>query len=178
MKNLIITFILAIFIISCNDGKKEETETRYTQDSKEINTLKALLSDYEKADWESFKKHYSDTANIYHNSKKSMSVEEIISAHQESLTGVSGYSFPDEEDEFEMVLTDDKNTWVNYWGEWQGTIAENDEEVIIPVHITAQFIDGKIVTEHAYYDNNIMFSAIQNLEMDNKDKDSINSTEP
>ena len=151
-----------IILSSCNEAKKEDEKIRYTQDSEEINTMKAAISDYEEADWDAMKKHYADTAQIFHNSTKAKKIGDIIKEHEESLSGLSNYEFTDEEEDYEMVLTDDGNTWVNFWGEWKGTMADSSaKEVVIPVHLTAQFKNGKIVKEHAYWDNSIMMMAAQ-----------------
>jgi len=173
MKKLLIVFLIAVISVSCNDEKKEEV--RYTQDSEEINNLKAAIKDYEDASWETMKKHYADTAKIYHNSKQSQNFKQIADGHQQSNAGLSSYGFVDEDDEFEMVLTDDKNTWVNYWGTWTATIKENNKEVTIPVHLTARFLNGKIVEEHGYWDNGIMVAAMQ--EMQAAKQDSIEGSE-
>ena len=175
MKKLIIVFLITVFAVSCNEEKKEEV--RYTQDSEEINTLKAAIKDYEDGDWEAMKNHYADTAKIYHNSKDSKSYKQISDGHKQTLSSLSEYSFVDEDDEFEMVLTDDKNTWVNYWGTWKGTIAENNEEVTLPVHLTARFVDGKIVEEHGYWDNGIMTTAMQEMEAAKTEQDSDEGSE-
>lgn len=163
-------------IISCNDGKRENEKTRYTQDSEEINTLKAVIQNYEDADWDKYKTHYADTAKLYYNSTQSQNIDQILADHQQSAEGLSNYQFPDEDDEYEMVVTDDGETWVNYWGEWQGTIAENDSTIEIPVHITARFVDGKIVAEHVYFDNSGIMTAFADLnEARTKAQDSLKS---
>ena len=173
MKKLIILLVIATMIISCNDGKKENEEIRYTQDSEEINTLKATIQDYEDGNWEAMKKHYADTAQIYHNSNTGKGIDEIVKRHQSDLADLSDYGFVDEEDEYEMVVTDEGNTWVNYWGDGKGTISGSEKEVVIPIHLTAQFKNGKIVREHAYWDNAIMMMAMQEMDSSAVAKDSI-----
>lgn len=175
MKKYLILFLVTAIIISCNKEKEEEKEVRYTQNSEEINTFKAAIKDYENGNWESYAKHYADTAKIYHNSNKSMTIQENIKSFKEGLAGLSTYEFPDDNEEFEMVVTDDDETWVNYWGDWQATIAESNKKVEVPVHLTARFINGKIVAEYAYYDNAIMMAAMEDME---KAKDSTSTPEP
>ncbi|TBW28914.1 nuclear transport factor 2 family protein [Gramella sp. KN1008] len=171
-KLIIIGLLIGLFSVSCNDANKKEEKLRYTQDSEEINTLKSAISDYEKGDWQSLKSHYADTAQIFHNSTEGQSIDAVISAHKETLSGLSNYKFADEDEEYEMVVTDEDNTWVNYWGDWTGTISGSNQEVIIPVHLTAQFKDGKIVREHGYWDNSVMMMAMQ--ESDTTATDTIN----
>ncbi|WP_026934690.1 nuclear transport factor 2 family protein [Christiangramia echinicola] len=175
MKKLIIVFLISVIAVSCNDGKKEDEKMRYSQDSEEINTLKAAISDYENGNWDAMKKHYADTAQIFHNSNSGKNINEIIQGHEQDLTDLQTYGFVDEEDEYEMVLTDDGNTWVNFWGDWKATISGVDKEVTIPIHLTAQFENGKIVREHGYWDNAIMMAVMQEMDSSMTSQDSIQS---
>ncbi|MDR5589964.1 nuclear transport factor 2 family protein [Christiangramia sp. SM2212] len=173
MRNFVILMLSFILFTACNDKKDEKI--RYTQKSDEINTLKDLLKNYEEADWDTYKTHFADTAKLYYNSRDAIDVETAMATHEENNAALSSYEFPDDKDEFEMVVTDDDETWVNYWGDWQGTIAENDSTVHIPVHITARFVDGKIVAEHVYFDNSGISKALSDLEeARTKDQDSLN----
>ena len=52
-----------------------------------------------------------------------------------------------------MVVTDKGETWVNFWGLWKGTMKTTNKVYEIPFHLTAQFIDGKIVKEFGYWNN-------------------------
>ncbi|PKP14631.1 MAG: nuclear transport factor 2 family protein, partial [Bacteroidetes bacterium HGW-Bacteroidetes-23] len=52
-----------------------------------------------------------------------------------------------------MVVTDDGETWVNFWGDWKGTLKATGEEYILPCAITAQFVNGKIVREVGFWNN-------------------------
>ena len=67
------------------------------------------------------------------------------------LANVSSYKFDDKDLWYEMIIDDDDETWVNFWGNWRGTVAANGQELVIPVHLTLQFVEGKIVEEHGYY---------------------------
>ena len=75
MKKFLILFLVTAILISCNKEKEEEKEVRYTQNSEEINTFKAAIKDYESGNWESYAKHYADTAKIYVNSTDPLSVD-------------------------------------------------------------------------------------------------------
>ncbi|MCP9200024.1 nuclear transport factor 2 family protein [Gramella sp. GC03-9] len=161
MKRILISLFAGLLMISCNNQQKESEPERYSQDSEEINTLKSAISDYEKGDWEAMKKHYADTAQVFHNSKQGKKIGEIVTQHQESLSDLPSYGFVDEDNDFEMVLTNDGHTWVNFWGDWKATLPRSNQEVIVPVHLTAQFKDGKIVREHGYWDSAIMSMAMQ-----------------
>jgi len=141
-------FVSFLTLLSC-----KEQPTRYTQSSSEIDTLKAAIAAYEAGDWEGYQTHYADTAKIYHNTTdKFLSATDNANAFKESTAQYSSYGFIKDEGDSEMVVTDDGETWVNYWGVWQGTLSANNQSYKMPVHLTAQFADGKIVKEYAYYD--------------------------
>ncbi|WP_332913834.1 hypothetical protein [Algoriphagus boritolerans] len=65
----------------------------------------------------------------------------------------SSYSFDRENEAIEMVLDDKGETWVNYWGVWKGTLAATGKTYETPIHLTSQFVDGKIVKSYGYWDN-------------------------
>jgi len=164
MKKSLLIFLISSMIVSCNDGNTEKEKIRYTQDSEEINTLKAVIQTYEDADWEAYEKYYADTAKIFHNSEQGLSYKEAAKMHSENISGLSSYGFEDENDDFEMVVTDDDETWVNYWGIWKGILANSEQEITIPVHLTARFINGEIVREYGYWDNSEMMMTMQELD--------------
>ncbi len=148
MKKIIcIVFIIASFS-SCKN------EVRYTQNSPEIETYKKVIKDYEMGNWESFVTHYSDTAKILNNvtKKNAQTVAQLVSQNKQDASIFSSWKYVPEESEYEMVVTDNGETWVNFWGLWQGRMTANNQLYEIPAHITARFIDGKIVSEHGYWD--------------------------
>ncbi|WP_321538289.1 nuclear transport factor 2-like protein [Flavobacterium piscinae] len=63
------------------------------------------------------------------------------------------FSYVVEKEEYEMVVTDKGETWVNFWGLWKGTIKTTNKVYEIPFHNTARFVDGKIVEEYGYWNN-------------------------
>jgi len=65
---------------------------------------------------------------------------------------------------YEQTLSDDGNTWVNFWGDWRGTLAANGQALEIPVHLTCQMVDGKIVEEYGFYDVSKYVLAMQAIE--------------
>ena len=70
----------------------------------------------------------------------------------------------DGESEYEMFVTDKGQTWVNFWGIWKGTLAANNKTYTLPTHITAQFVDGKVVKEFGYWDVSKIMMDIQTME--------------
>lgn len=159
MKNIIFSVLIGFLIVSC----KPES-SRYTQDSPEIDHYKSLVTAYEAGDWESFQAHFADTAKIYHNSDDlAATPKEISEGHIETLNLFSEYGFEKDKGDMEMVTTDKGETWVNFWGVWKGTMAETNNELSIPVHVTAQFIDGKIVKEYGYWDRSALMLALEEM---------------
>lgn len=159
MKNLFLLGLVIVLFTSC-DTKPE----RYTQKSAEIETYKSGLKDYTDKNWESLVSHYADTANVFFNTAVPMRANKIPEFHQNNETVFSSRGFVEKGQEYEMATTDEGNTWVNFWGVWKGTLAANNKVIEIPVHLTAQFIDGKIVREYGYWDNAPIVLAIQEIE--------------
>jgi hypothetical protein len=159
MKNLFL-FGLAIVLFTACDTKPE----RYTQQSKEVESYKAGIKDYSDQKWESLLTRYADTANVFFNTSTPMSAKKIPEYHQNNETVFSSRGFVEKGQEYEMVKTDKGETWVNFWGIWKGTLSANNKVLEVPVHLTAQFIEGKIVREYGYWDNGPIILAIQEIE--------------
>ncbi len=147
MKKLILAGLTVLLFAAC-----QEKEQRYFSESSEINTLKAGIASYEAGDWTTWKGHFADTAKIYVNSDKSISVDARVTNLQEMSSAFSKYGFDKEEEFIEMVLDKEKETWVYYWAQHNATIAANNKQLSNPVHLAVQFIDGKIVEEHVFFD--------------------------
>ncbi len=155
--------MLIVFVIASFSACKNEV--RYTQNSPEIETYKMVIKDYEIGNWESFATHYSDTAKILNNvtEKNAQTVAQLVAQNKQDAAIFSSWKYVPEESEFEMVITDKGETWVNFWGLWQGRLSENNKLYEIPAHITAQFIDGKIVKEIGFWDISDLALDLQQL---------------
>ena len=159
MRKISLLLLAAILFLGC----QPKGAARYTQSSPEIDTVKKLIANYNSMTYDT--SMYADTSKTFYNTKdKSMSPAETIAFHQETDKNYKSRSFPEKGQEYEMVLTDDGKTWVNCWLDWQGTLAANNQEYNIPVHLTYQFIDGKIVREHGYWDPTPLVMALQEAE--------------
>ncbi|NNC44724.1 MAG: nuclear transport factor 2 family protein [Winogradskyella sp.] len=158
MKKLIVLGLIVVLFTSCN-----QQEQRYFADSAEIETLKAGIMAYESGDWDTWKGHFADTAKIYVNSAKPMSLSERAEMLNQMASMMSSYGFDREKEYMEMVLDKEDETWVYYWATHNGTFAANGESLAIPVHLAVQFVDGKIVAEHVYYDGTEMNKMIETL---------------
>ncbi len=124
---------------------------RYASASPEIDVIKALVADYEAGNWDAWTGHYADTAKLYHNTTEPSSVAQVRDGLGGLLENVSSYGFQDQDQFYEMILDDQGETWVNFWGNWEGTLSANGKNLVIPVHLTLQLENGKIVEEHAFY---------------------------
>ncbi|HZW62371.1 MAG TPA: nuclear transport factor 2 family protein [Flavobacteriaceae bacterium] len=156
MKTLYI-LLLALSIMACKQ------EIRYTQQSPEIETFKKSINDYKTMNWESLATHYADTAIVANNvpKEKAKSVSEAIKINKEDA---EIFTWVVENEEYEMVVTDEGETWVNFWGLWKGTMKSTNKVYTVPFHSTARFIDGKIVEEYGYWNNSEIVSDLQALQ--------------
>ncbi|MEK8179831.1 nuclear transport factor 2 family protein [Flavobacterium buctense] len=168
MKKIILLGLAIVLSLSaCNQEK------RYTQQSPEIDSYKKLMEAYKTQKWDEFPNHYADTAKIANNvvKKKGISVAEAIKKNQDDA---ALFNWVVENEEYEMVVTDKKETWVNFWGLWKGTLKSSGKVYEVPFHNTARFIDGKIVEEYGYWDNSaIMMDLINQPEVAVKPTDTI-----
>ncbi|MEM0518229.1 nuclear transport factor 2 family protein [Aequorivita flava] len=148
-KSILLVLAAVLSLTAC-----KQQEKRYTQQSPEIDTYKKVIEAYDKQDWETMASHYSDTAKIMNNvtEKEAQTLAELVASDKEDASLFSSWEYVDGESEFEMVVTDKSKTYVNFWGLWQGTLAANNKTYTIPTHLTAQFVDGKIVKEFGYWD--------------------------
>ena len=156
-KLLLLLFALSVFI-AC-----EKKPQRYFAESAEIETLKSGINAYETGDWNKWKSHFSDTAKIYVNSTKSLTIEKRLEGLKTMTNAMSAYGFNHEKEYIEMVLDKKDKTWVYYWATHKGTFIATSKELSMPVHLAVQFVDGKIVEEHIYFDGtamNSVFAAI------------------
>ncbi|WP_026450421.1 nuclear transport factor 2 family protein [Aequorivita capsosiphonis] len=156
----------------------QKQEKRYTQQSSEIDTYKKVIEAYDKQDWEAMTRHYADTAKIMNNvtEAEGQTLAELVASDKEDAALFSSWGYVNDQSEYEMTITDEGKTYVNFWGTWKGSLVANNKTYTIPTHISAQFIDGKIVKEFGYWDlSKIMvdLQAMQHAEAAIK-SDSIN----
>lgn len=149
MKNIILTFLISISILAC------DRKQRYTQQSAEIETIKSIMDNYVNGEWDAYQSHYAEGAQLFFNTTedKPATIQQIIAQQKLELEPLSSYTIDRENEAIEMVIDDKEETWVNYWGVWKGTMAANGKTYEIPIHITSQFVNGKIVKAFGYWDN-------------------------
>lgn len=130
-----------------------DQEERYTTSSPAIDKVKELIQNYENQDWDSWKSHYADNAELYHNNwDQAATPEQFMQRQEKLLSNVSAYEFVNDPVFYEQIIDDDGHKWVYFWGIWQGTLKSNDQQLRIPVHLAFRFEDGKIVEEYGFYD--------------------------
>ncbi len=162
MKKLILIGLATALIMAC----QEKTQQRYSQQSPQITTVKQLLGNYNNKTYDT--SFYADTSKTYYNTKENpMSPEEVMAYHKQMDMNYTQRGFLDKDQEYEMVLTDEGETWVNCWLDWRGTLTATDQVIDIPIHLTYQFIDGKIVREVGMWDPTAVVMALQEVEMKN-----------
>ena len=161
MKNCMLFLSTILLIVSC----KNATSTRYTQNSSEIEIVKATIKDYDYQEWDNMQTHYADTAKVYYNSRDNiLSPKDLKAYFTRNDQHFSTRAFEEENREFEMIIDDDGKTWVNFWGLWVGNLDINNKKILIPVHITYQFKNNKIVQEFGYWNTSELVLEIQQLE--------------
>ncbi|MCL6272926.1 ester cyclase [Muricauda sp. 2012CJ35-5] len=156
MKKLFALCFTVILIAACNQGP-----VRYTQNSPEIDTVKKLIANYNGKNYDA--SMYADTSQTVYNSSKVMSPAETMDYHKGNDANYSSRGFTGEDPEYEMVLTDKGQTWVNCWLTWEATLAANGKEVKVPIHLTYRFAEGKIVREYGYWDPTEIVMTLQQL---------------
>ncbi len=162
MKKLILLGLTVVLFTAC-----QKQEVRFTTTSTNIDVVKKSLSDYHAGDWDAWKTNYADTAKIYHNNWKTAATpEELSEGLKGILANTSKYHFDEGEDDifYEQTIDDKGLTWVNFWGNWRGTLAANGQEIEIPVHLSCMMVDGKITTEYGFYNLAEINAALQGIE--------------
>jgi hypothetical protein len=149
MKNSLYSIFSTLILLSSCQQK-----VRYTQNSSEIDTYKKVIEAYEKQNWEDLESHYAYTAKILNNVTidKAQSIYQLIEQNKEDAKLFTSWRYDPASLEYEMIVNDRNETWVNFWGHWEGTLKSNGQLYVIPAHITAQFENGKIIREDGYWD--------------------------
>lgn len=151
--------VLALFVFS---NSQAQDKVRYTQQAPEIETMSAYIKSYNEGDWTKVKSLYAKDAVIIHNTSPKSAPDEFMMRLKNTVANFSTYKLTSEGEE-ERVVNDKGETWVNVWGDWKGTMKGTGEEISIPVHVTFQFKDGKIIKEYGYHDLSIFHAAFQNV---------------
>lgn len=158
MKKLLLLGFISLLLISCQNQPQ-----RYFEESPEINTVKAVITAYEKGDWDAWKSNFAEDAELYHNTSDASTLDEIMVDMKQTLSHIEYYAFGEVDQVIEMVIDKDGKTWVNYWGHWKGVTKVTNKRITFPVHLTVEFLNGKIVKEFAYYDTSVLKTALAEI---------------
>lgn len=158
---MILLAMATLYFTSC-----QESKPRYFTSSKEIDVIKAIVNDYEKGNWDSWMSHYADSAKIYHNSIEGVSREVNLRGLKNTVDFIDSYNYTNQEMFYEMVIDDENETWVYFWGTWVGRLSETGVTLEVPVHIASRMVDAKVVEEYGYYDTHEIQEAVKELVMD------------
>jgi len=146
MRTIILAGFSLLFFAAC-----QTCPVRWTQSSPEVDAVKSLVKDYETGNWDGWSAHYADTAKVYHNTVDGATPQQLQEALKADIARLTNYGFGGNESFCEMIVDDEGDKWVYYWGTWQGTVAETNEKVVVPVHLACSFADGKITSEYGFY---------------------------
>ncbi len=162
MQKLTFLAVAIVFFAACNSNQP----VRYASSSPEIDAFKSSIKHYLAQNWDEYRQHYADTAKFQNNvtEEKAISLDSVISNWQQEHEMFSDIHYVAEEDFFEMVVTDEGETWVNFWGLWSAVLKANGQKFELPVHVTARFEEGKIVEEHGYWNSSEIALVLRELE--------------
>ena len=171
--------LLAIFVALFCFGCQIPIPMQYHTESPEIDVVKTTLNAYLSADWETQRAQYSDTAKIWHNvswvDDEGMSPDEFTQMLSEEVAQLSEYDFTDQI--WEMITTDEGVKWVHFWGIWRGKMKGSDEQLNVPVQVSFNVLDGKIVMEVAVYDNLPAYLLGQSIQEAEEDEDETDDSD-
>lgn len=162
MKHFLTSLIFILFLSSCQN----KCEERYTQQSAEIDTYKNGTQAYLDQDWDAWRSNFSEDAQFYYNATDDnpSNIDQTLEVHKNTFETFESISFLTDHDFHEMAVTDDGETWVNYWGVWQATLKATGQVFQMPLHITSQYVDGKAVKTYGYWNSSEITVALMALE--------------
>lgn len=139
----LLPLIIILLIASCSNAN-------YVEKAPEIDIIKSIFYSNPEDRSALFEQHYSEDAQIYWNSTVPVTWKQLLIGIEESLERFDEYQvLPSEE--IHLIKNSKGERWVALWTAIKIRVGENEE--IIPIHVSAQFVDLKIVKEAAYWDN-------------------------
>jgi hypothetical protein len=169
MKKIIFPF-LALSLISFTSCQQEQTTKQYFEQSPEIDIAKKSVDGYLKQDWVTYKSLYSDTARIWYNeywaTNPGLSIGEAIESMKEPLASLVYYRY--EGEIWEMIVNNNGDKWVHFWGNWIGKLTADGEEIETVVHLAYRVVGDKIVYESGFWDNLPFYLEQQRLKTESK----------
>lgn len=165
MKTYTFLFVaLGILILPCH--LQSQTQKQYFENCPEIDLGKKLVKAYLDQDWETYRSCYSDTARIWQNawysSDPGNSIDQEMSATKEFVSNLANYTY--EETIWEMIINNNGDKWVHFWGKWVGKLSPDSEVLVVPVHLAFGVVADKVVYEAGFWDNLPMYMAQKKME--------------
>ncbi len=163
MKKLTLLVLVILFFAACNSNQP----IRYASTSPELDAFKLSVKHYLAQDWEQYRQQFTDSATFRNNAPPAneISLDSVITTWKQEHEMFSDIHYVAGEDFFEMIVTDEGEIWVNFWGLWSAVLRANGQKFHIPVHVTARFENGKIVEEHGYWDSSEIAKVLRELEV-------------
>lgn len=137
------------------------TAGTYSERGEHIELMKDLLDDYTEGRWFALGTAYADSAMIFVNGTIPMTIGDRLAALQAQRAVFDEVAIVNPL--FGEVHNADGEIWVLAWGSWEGRAAGMPQRVSVPLHIAAEFVDGKIVQEWTYMDGAPLESAMAAL---------------
>jgi len=140
--------LFIVFMLPALAAEPEDDAAQMIQDK---------FVDYHAGDWDAWKSKYADDAKVFYNSADtSMTVDEAVAGHAQSIVPLSHYGFYDEETRITVILDENGNMWAHFNGVWRATFSSTGETIAVPTAVEYLFAGGKIVEERGYWNNQIM----------------------
>lgn len=155
MKKLLYLTSLTILFISCNPSVNE-SKSSVTNEGDQINSLKSLISSFTAGDWETYRSHFTDDANVAHNvwwnnENETISIDEMLAQHIWNRDNVFA-SLSVNEGIYEIITLENGNQFGHVWIEFTTNGYNSDEEIKIPVNLSYAMNGNKVSFEWAFYD--------------------------
>jgi len=149
MRNFLCTFgLFIVFVLPASAGEPEDDTAQMIRDK---------FGDYHAGDWDVWKSKYADNAKILYNSvDTTLTVDEAVAGHVQSIVPLSHYGFRDEETRITVALDENGDIRAHFNGVWRATFSSTGESIAVPTAVEYLIVEGKIAEERGYWDNQIM----------------------
>ena len=142
---------IGLFVVLVLSASAAEPEDAAAQ------MIREKFGDYHAGDWDAWKSKYADGAKIFYNSvDTSLTVDEAVAGHVQSIVPLSHYRFRDEDTRITAVLDENGYMRVHFVSVWRATFSSTGESVAVPTAVEYLIENGKVVEERGYWDNYIM----------------------
>ena len=122
----------------------------------QINSLKNIITSFTAGDWDTYRSHFTEDANVVHNSwwnneDASISIDEMLTQHiwnRENLFA----SLSVNDGVYEIITQENGNQFGHVWIEFTSKGYNSDEEIKIPVNLSFAMSGNKVNFEWGFYD--------------------------